>query len=579
MWVETNKNDWNDGLTMQTTYYPDTQLQLDWEGSGVGVSSPTAGVPWLEGWKYRRAININNSLSYGLSDYQVWLPTSAFGSNWTLIRSSAQADMDDFRFTPSTASTTIPYWIDSDTVTPKGFWVKVSTITAGTNTIYMYYGNSSASAGQSGDNCFVFFDDFSTANSSKFTYGQSGGSYSGMNYSISPEGYLVVWSSSAWQILRSVKEFTPADTVILTTRFSVRNSSDNWHFHYLTDTVSPENQRCGIQCQDSDADAINDDIGAQTYYSSSGVSGPLSPNFTNYNPSIWYRSSIFKKSSTDMERKLYDDNYVILGSSINSYSGWSATTWRWTCWKNDADYSSWYDFLYVRQYASTEPTISSVGSEAGAYFSTGTYKSNVLDCGAKVVVSSIGWTPSSQLAGSSVNVGLRVSSTSFSAGDATPDWVSVTNGETVNLAGRYVQYMSTFTTTSSTTTPVIEDITIAYKVKPWQEKTVTRTGPNAFGFGGGESWEWEVPAKSGQLVTITAYIRYNTSYGSATKPKITLYNLGISNSAQMVGGADTWEQLTVSGTPNRNGVAKLKIEGYSTAPGAKMFVDDIQISQ
>ncbi|MFA5779377.1 MAG: glycine-rich domain-containing protein [Elusimicrobiota bacterium] len=213
------------------------------------------------------------------------------------------------------------------------------------------------------------------------------------------------------------------------------------------------------------------------------------------------------------------------------------------------------------------------------YFSTGTYKSNVLDCGAKVVVSSVGWTPASQPGGSSVNVGLRVSSASFSAGSATPDWVTVTNGQTVNWAGRYIQYMSTFTTTSSTTTPRIEDITIVYKVKPWQEKTTVRTGKNSYGFGGGENWEWEIPTKSGQQVTITAYIRYNANYGSASKPKLTLYNLGIINNSQMTAGADTWEQLTMSGTPNRNGVLKLKIEGYSTVPGAKMYVDDINISQ
>ncbi|MFA5779380.1 MAG: hypothetical protein WC947_04525 [Elusimicrobiota bacterium] len=233
---------------------------------------------------------------------------------------------------------------------------------------------------------------------------------------------------------------------------------------------------------------------------------------------------------------------------------------------------------YLSLTGTTNPT-HYAGIYPSGFGCVGTYKSGVLDCGAKVVVSSIGWTPSSQPAGSNVNVGLRVSSASFSAGSATPDWVSVTNGQTVNLAGRYVQYMSTFTTTSSTTTPRIEDITIAYKVKPWQEKTVTRTGPNAFGFGGGENWTWEVPAKSGQLVTITAYVRYNTSYGTASKPKLTLYNLGISNTATMAQGADTWEQLTVSGTPNRDGVALLKIEGFSTSPGAKMFVDDINISQ
>ncbi|MFA5780534.1 MAG: glycine-rich domain-containing protein [Elusimicrobiota bacterium] len=123
--------------------------------------------------------------------------------------------------------------------------------------------------------------------------------------------------------------------------------------------------------------------------------------------------------------------------------------------------------------------------------------------------------------------------------------------------------------------------TVSWRTKPgtYQEKTTTRTGPNSFGFVGDGLWEWEVAAKSGQLVTITAYIRYNTSYGSATKPELTLYNLGVNSNATMSASADTWEQLQVSGTPDRNGVLKLKIEGFSTAPGAKMYVDDIQINQ
>jgi len=42
---------------------------------------------------------------------------------------------------------------------------------------------------------------------------------------------------------------------------------------------------------------------------------------------------------------------------------------------------------------------------------------------------------------------------------------------------------------------------------------------------------------------------------------------------------DDWEQLTVSGTPSGKGVLFLKVEGFSTAVGAKYFVDDIQVNQ
>ncbi|MFA5779368.1 MAG: hypothetical protein WC947_04465 [Elusimicrobiota bacterium] len=221
-----------------------------------------------------------------------------------------------------------------------------------------------------------------------------------------------------------------------------------------------------------------------------------------------------------------------------------------------------------------------VGTFPSGFGNLGTYKSNVLDCAGSVIVSSVSWTPSNQPAGTNVTIGVRASSASFTAGSFSPEWTGVANGGSPSITGRYVQYMSTYTTTVSTVTPRIEEITVYYaKAKPWQEKSVVRTGANSYGIYGAESFVWEVPAKSGQLVTITAYIRYNTNYGAASKPKITLYNLGISNTATMSASSDTWEQLQVSGTPNRNGVLELKIEGFSNAPGAKVYVDDMIINQ
>jgi len=122
---------------------------------------------------------------------------------------------------------------------------------------------------------------------------------------------------------------------------------------------------------------------------------------------------------------------------------------------------------------------------------------------------------------------------------------------------------------------------IIKKTQPcvWQEKTTTRTGPNAFGFDGDGVWTWKVPVNGGSLVTITAYTQYNSDYGGAAKPKFTLYNYGVNSSAQMTVGADTWKKLTVSGEPTEKGVLFLKVEGFSTEVDAKYFVDDIQINQ
>jgi len=115
-----------------------------------------------------------------------------------------------------------------------------------------------------------------------------------------------------------------------------------------------------------------------------------------------------------------------------------------------------------------------------------------------------------------------------------------------------------------------------------QEKSVIRTGASAFGAVGDASWEYDLPVKSGIPLTVTAYIRYNTAYGSSPKPKLTLYGKGIATTSVSATGAaqDAWEQLTINaGTPSESGMLKLKAEGSSPNPGARFYIDDIKANQ
>jgi hypothetical protein len=99
---------------------------------------------------------------------------------------------------------------------------------------------------------------------------------------------------------------------------------------------------------------------------------------------------------------------------------------------------------------------------------------------------------------------------------------------------------------------------------------------------GDATWEWDVPVKSGSALTITAYIRYNSDYGAATKPKLTLSGRGITPTSISATGAaqDAWELLTLNpGTPTENATLTLKVEGFSNSPGAKFYIDDVNILQ
>jgi len=129
---------------------------------GTVPNTAFASQYWIsQNWQKRIPITINNG-GTALTDYQVWIATSEFSSaQWSDIKGgTGQSDLDDVRFTKPDKITPLNYWIDSDTNNPAGFWVKVPSVPAGDSTVYFYYGNNSAGAGQSGDDTFEFFDDF-----------------------------------------------------------------------------------------------------------------------------------------------------------------------------------------------------------------------------------------------------------------------------------------------------------------------------------------------------------------------------------------------------------------------------------
>ncbi|MCK4891501.1 MAG: DUF2341 domain-containing protein, partial [Candidatus Pacebacteria bacterium] len=104
-------------------------------------------------WGYERKITLSSATTVANYQVKVELTTSNFDY------SKAQANGEDLRFY-QTDETSLDYWIEEwDATGTSTIWVEVAT--SGTDTIYMYYGNSSAGSWSNGDDTFVFFDDFS----------------------------------------------------------------------------------------------------------------------------------------------------------------------------------------------------------------------------------------------------------------------------------------------------------------------------------------------------------------------------------------------------------------------------------
>jgi hypothetical protein len=129
--------------------------------------------------------------------------------------SDMQADFDDIRFADSDGATEIDHWRESYTPSTSAvFWVEVPTIPTGGTTIYMYYGNSTASSASSLANTFTsgsFTDTF--ADETKIDTGASS------NIAVSGGEVKLTTSSSAYT--------TPvANSAIASREFNSTCSSD-----------------------------------------------------------------------------------------------------------------------------------------------------------------------------------------------------------------------------------------------------------------------------------------------------------------------------------------------------------------
>ena len=133
------------------------------------LSFPYATYAYVDGMAYSGTVTIDNTGNAStLTDYQisVTINTSALISAGRM-----QSDCDDIRFVDSDNATKLSYWQESgcNSTTTK-YWVKVPSITGSTSkTIYIHFGNGSASSESNGANTFIFFDDFNTLNPSVWT--------------------------------------------------------------------------------------------------------------------------------------------------------------------------------------------------------------------------------------------------------------------------------------------------------------------------------------------------------------------------------------------------------------------------
>ncbi|MCM2266520.1 MAG: DUF2341 domain-containing protein [Elusimicrobiales bacterium] len=119
--------------------------------------APDASFPGS--WKYRENLRVAERSGAALADYQVLvkLDTAA-----PVRLGRLKPDCSDLRFANSNEVSLLNYWLESGCNTAETrVWVRLPFLAKNSvKNIYAYYGNRAARSESSGENTFVFFDDF-----------------------------------------------------------------------------------------------------------------------------------------------------------------------------------------------------------------------------------------------------------------------------------------------------------------------------------------------------------------------------------------------------------------------------------
>ncbi len=123
----------------------------------ISLIAAPAQAQWLSGWPCRRPVAISNPCAEELSGHQVRVSLDNsfdFGA--------AGQEGNGLRFTESDGTTLLPFWIEE--WRPENSFasvtVRVPYISAGGDSIYMYYGDSTAVSGSNGAETFDMYDGF-----------------------------------------------------------------------------------------------------------------------------------------------------------------------------------------------------------------------------------------------------------------------------------------------------------------------------------------------------------------------------------------------------------------------------------
>ncbi|MDO8487707.1 MAG: DUF2341 domain-containing protein [bacterium] len=326
--------------------------------SGLGfkwLSNPVHAAWFDDNWGYRQKSTITNAGS-AQTNFQVAITLDTA----TLITASKmQSDCDDLRITDA-GGKLLPHVIEEgsgpcNNASTK-IWVKIPSIPASNQILYIYYGNSAAGNIEDGQTVFDFFDNFNN--------GLNGAKWTATGATSSSGGALTITTGAIY------------------TTNTFLTSSTSYMYEYRTQWASTATDYAGMEINNTQSAAGSNtegdkliymisnaatDIAQRGFANDTGTGYNLASNMTLYTPTAaTYYIDGFSMDSTQIK---YWNNGSQVGTTITgtwtgapapymylgSFLGSAAGT------QNITDIT--IDWVRARKFASTAPSAGSPGSE------------------------------------------------------------------------------------------------------------------------------------------------------------------------------------------------------------------------
>jgi len=284
---------------------------------------------WDNNWSYRRQITIGPHPE----NYQIKV---------IIPPDIPKLDYPSIRFLENENSGLLPYWIErAEDSYVNVAWVR--RLENSDNSIWMYYGNPSATSAENGDNTFLFWDDFGGPfNSSK--WGKSGTGFDNYAYNIRLEDY----SDATGKVEHGPGQGIQYVSDMRTIEFRMKNSSSWRGGLVLTGpgSVSKETA-CIFDTPRFWTDSSQSNCESNKYYI--------------------LRTDLYGASKDKFISKFYygedNANYRdLVWTSPEKIQDWapgdpSVDKYNLQAWDGGGSSSYYFDWFFVRKYVDPEPTV------------------------------------------------------------------------------------------------------------------------------------------------------------------------------------------------------------------------------